>query len=241
VFAPRRITWWIGLLFAIGSACFLVPSVPAFPDAVGAAVANRTYFAGSIFFTCAAYLQFFEAINAGVETAPWVAEAAGDAPPPIVCFAIRVRSLGYWATLIQLVGTVAFNVSTFAAMRAWSSPVGYDDVVWRPDAIGSVCFLVAGYLAWAEVCHSYWRLTGRGLSWCIAVVNCAGSVAFGVAAVAAWRSPASGEAIGVSADDLGTLVGAVCFLVGGLLLWPETVAEPAARPVPATTQGARAA
>src|SRR5215213_4562921 len=28
----------------------------------------------------------------------------------------------------------------------------YDRLVWRPDALGSICFLVSGYLAYLEVC-----------------------------------------------------------------------------------------
>ena len=175
------------------------------------------------------------------ESAPWVAETAGDAPPPIVFFAVRVRSLGYWAALVQLVGTVAFNVSTFAATRTWQTAAGYDEAVWRPDAFGSVCFLLASYLAWAEVCHSYWQLGARGLSYWIAVVNVSGSIAFAVAAVAAWHSHATGRPLEAAADDLGTLVGAVCFLAGALLLWPEAVLEPVPRPVSRNDGGAATA
>jgi len=56
--APRRATWWIGVLFAVGSACFAVAPFPGFGELVGSAVDGLVFFVGSIFFTSAATLQF---------------------------------------------------------------------------------------------------------------------------------------------------------------------------------------
>ena len=46
-----------------------------------------------------------------------------------------------------------FNVSTGAAMQVDLAAQTADRYVWRPDAVGSICFLVASALAWFEVCH----------------------------------------------------------------------------------------
>ena len=65
--------------------------------------------------------------------------------------------------------------------------------VWRPDAIGSVCFLVASGLAWFEVCHGWLAWSPHSLSWWITALNLVGSIAFGVSAVAAYIVPSTGD------------------------------------------------
>ena len=42
---------------------------------------------------------------------------------------------------------------------------------WRPDAIGSVCFLVSSVLAWYEVCHGWSAWRPRDWSWWITLAN----------------------------------------------------------------------
>src|SRR5262245_14802325 len=62
--APGRASWWIGVLFAIGSTCFFVGPFPGFVELVGSRVDGIVFFVGSIFFTTAAALQFLESMNA---------------------------------------------------------------------------------------------------------------------------------------------------------------------------------
>jgi hypothetical protein len=57
------------------------------------------------------------------------------------------------------------------------------------------------------------------------LANLLGSIAFGVSAVASYVIPATGELRNAERANLGTLVGAVCFLVGALLLLPERTEE----------------
>ena len=91
--------------------------------------------------------------------------------------------IDWWATIVQLVGTLYFNVSTGFAFFAALDTAQSNRLIWRPDALGSICFLVASGLAWAEVAHGLFR-RARGLSGWIAFLNLMGSVAFGVSAVA---------------------------------------------------------
>ena len=123
---------------------------------------------------------------------------------------------------MQLVGTLFFNVSTFHAMQGGFDATAANQLVWRPDVFGSICFLVASGLAWVEVGHRWlsWR-TRVVLSWWIAFLNLGGSVAFGVSAFAAKVVSSSGELRNVELVNLGTFVGAVGFLVGAFLLLPE--------------------
>ena len=134
-----------------------------------------------------------------------------------------------WAgrpTAVQLAGTFWFNISTFMAMRTDLTTSLMDKRVWRPDALGSIAFLVASGLAWYEVCHGWWAWKPHSLGWWITVANLVGSVAFGVSAVAAYVVPATGSVANAAVADLGTFVGALCFLTGAILLMPERVAGP---------------
>ena len=56
------------------------------------------------------------------------------------------------------------------------------------------------------------------------MLNLVGSIAFGVSAVASYVT-SSGQLLSLALTNLGTFVGAVCFLVGAILLLPERTLE----------------
>ena len=210
--APQDRDWWIGVLFAVGSFLFGLGTVPAYVDAVGDRPDAITYFIGSLFFTSAGFLQYREAVDA----AP---RQPGTARRKV--FVFLPRQIDWLATAIQSIGTLEFNVSTFAAIFAAVGTAQARHHVWRPDALGSACFLVASALAWIEVCHGWAAWHPRSWSWWITLLNLLGSVAFGVSAVAGYVSPATGQLRDAERSNLGTFVGALCFLAGALLLLPE--------------------
>lgn len=194
--APRGRSWWIGVLFAVGSLCFLVAPFPQFVHAVGSTVDGVVFFVGSLFFTSAATLQLVDSIEEGS------------------------NRLDLWSSLTQLLGTLLFNVNTFRALNAQIGDTSYDRLVWRPDAFGSALFLASGALAYVAVCGRLLRLPPRTRPGAIAAVNLLGCIAFGVAAVGAYLVPATGQVVSDTAANVGTSFGALCFLVGALLLLP---------------------
>ncbi len=198
----RGLTWWIGLLFAIGSSCFVLGPIPAYSTAVGGRATAMTFFVGSLFFTTAAYLSYAQVVREGGHR--WF----GWAP----------RHMGFWATGIQLLGTLFFNISTYAALLDVPNSQ-YDDIVWQPDARGSVCFLVASAIAYAEAGHRWWSWRPGERDWHITALNMWGSIFFGVSAIGAYMS--AGELVSVALANGGTVLGAVCFLVASLLMMPE--------------------
>lgn len=207
--APNSVGWWIGVLFAVGSLAFALGALPAYAVAAGTGYDNLTYFVGSIFFTSAAFLQYCQVVATPRRRR---ADRFGVYQPD---------RIDWWATAIQLLGTLFFNLSTGRALSTGlAGPATINHTIWRPDALGSVCFLVSSFLAWAEVCHRAWAWQPRGISWWIGLLNLAGSVAFGVSAVASKVQP-DGDLRSVALTNLGTFVGALCFLAGGLLLLPE--------------------
>ncbi len=213
--APRAIGWWIGVLFAIGATCFMVGPFPGFVDAVGPHADAVVFFVGSIFFTSAAFLQFLQTVNAP--------RTPGGSTAPIRWrfWAWEPGRIDWEASIVQLVGTVFFNVTTLAALDAALTTTQTQRLVWVPDAAGSVCFLVASWLAWSEVAHGAWSWEPRRLSWWIAGLNMIGSIAFGISAVASYIVPTTGEPRNIELVNLGTAIGGACFLVGAVLLLPE--------------------
>jgi hypothetical protein len=217
--APRALGWWIGVLFAVGAALFTVGSVPAYFDAVGYTADAITFFVGSVFFTTAAFLQYLQTVNAPR------ALGAAAAPQRFRFWSWEPDRIDWTASTVQLVGTVFFNVTTLAAIDTALNATQAKRLVWVPDTAGSVCFLVASWLAWSEVSHGTWSWNPRNLSWSISGLNLLGSVAFGAAAIASYVVPTTGEVRNIELVNLGTAIGGVCFFVGALLLLPERTRE----------------
>ena len=111
----------------------------------------------------------------------------------------------------------------------FSALIGGSDV-WRPDALGSACFLVSSIMAMRAtvVRDRLWDPTSR--TWKTAWLNLVGSVAFGVSAIASYTVPESGEVVNAALVNLGTFVGALCFLGGALLMTPDPARTPAPQP-----------
>jgi hypothetical protein len=131
------------------------------------------------------------------------------------------KRIDWVASLVQLGGTVFFNVSCFAAMRHGLDVKQENLRVWTPDALGSVCFLIASEAAFAQVCGRWICLRRGSVEWRIAALNMLGSIAFGVAAVASLIEPSTTEPVSAAVANAGTALGALCFLAGALMLIPE--------------------
>jgi hypothetical protein len=213
--APRRASWWIAVLFATGSACFAVGPFPGFVGLVGAAADAAVFFAGSLFFTAAAALQYLETVNA--DGGP----ARQGARRRLRVLAFEPRRIDWWATAVQLAGTLLFNISTYDALRTGLSSAAENRLIWTPDVFGCACFLIASALAWVEVCGGAWARPRRQPEWWIAALNLAGSVAFAIAGVASYIVPDTGDVLDLAAANFATVIGGLCFLAGALLLLVE--------------------
>ncbi len=216
--APRRASWWIGVLFAIGSLCFFLGPFPGFVQLVGSAADGTVFFVGSVFFTSAALIQYLEAANAD-------RDLAGGRAARMRLFTYEPHRIDWWATLIQLVGTVFFNISTFHAMQQSFDTSQVDRLVWAPEAVGSICFLISGLLAYLEVRDGGFFSAKRTLEWKISTVNFAGCILFGISAIAGYIVPKTGDELNLAAANVTTSLGALCFLIGSLLLLSEAVAD----------------
>ena len=209
---------WTAWLFIIGSSLFALGAVPSYAEALGLRLCAVTFFVGSLFFTSAAFLQYREAVDA----LPTVGATRRHS-----FWVWAPRNLAWLACAIQLAGTLWFNWSTGNAVRENLSAALTDQRVWRPDALGSIAFLVSSWVALREAGLGAIAGRPRPRTWKIGVINVAGSVAFGVSAVAAFVIPSSGDVLNAELSNLGTLVGALCFLAGAILmLSPESTDAP---------------
>lgn len=215
---PRRRSWWMAVLFAVGSLCFVLGAVASQWGSSSRPAIGVIFFVGSIFFTAAGYLQYAEA--AGVDHRFDPARPRHRWRPA----SWEPRRIDWRAALVQLIGTLLFNISTFAAMNHNLTTHQVNARVWAPDVFGSAAFLISSTLAFAEVCHRWLCWRSRSLSWWIVAVNLLGSIAFGVSAIASLSEPSTGEAVSARLANAGTSVGGLCFLAGALLLMPEAAA-----------------
>jgi hypothetical protein len=165
--------------FAVGSTCFLVGPFPGYAQLVGGTADAWTFFIGSIFFTFGGALQ------------------------TSLAFPERHRDhAAWWTAVVQSAGTLCFNVSTFLAVHTALSNPAYDRLVWRPDAFGSVFFLVSGAIAYRAAKDRWWQ----------PAINLLGCVFFGISAVAGFIVPSSGSVLDLAAANWNTSLGAACFL-----------------------------
>jgi hypothetical protein len=184
-------------LFAIGSSLFAIATMPGLSAIAGAGLVNLLCFIGSWFFTTAGWMQL-------VLSGP----------------ALRI---GWLSAATQFAGTILFNISTGASL--WAHAVRPERrLVWAPDATGSLAFLVSGALGIVAVTAVVGIVELKSRDWQAEWINLIGCVAFGVSALGAFVTE-SGVTEDALLANLGTFIGALCFLAAALLVLPR---EPSA-------------
>lgn len=223
--APRRISWWVAVLFVVGSVLFAVGALASlFPEVLGGVlVADWSYFVGALLYTIGVYLQILEAIN----FRDYIGAASSDGQEKgFEWFAWQPRRLSFMAPFVLLIGALLFNVETTLALAEGLGLIEVAAllVTWA-SITGSALFVVATYLQLIETCHGYWCRRPREISWWLVVLYVLGSIGFLVGSaygieVLGLASPA--EALIVK---LSLLVGSVLFLIGSYLMLPEMFSE----------------
>jgi divalent metal cation (Fe/Co/Zn/Cd) transporter len=108
-----------------------------------------------------------------------------------------------------------------------------NQVIWRPDAVGSILFLVSSAIALMPDVRRHRHGHARDRSWAISSLNMLGSIFFGISAVGAYVVPSTSELLNSAWSNGGTFLGAICFLIGSLLLLPRKAEVTAASAEPA--------
>jgi hypothetical protein len=189
---PARTERWMAYAFAVGATCFLVGPLRPYAALVGGPADALTFFVGSLFFTAGGALQTL--LAAPGRRAPGAGRAA------------------WWTAVTQSAGTVFFNVSTFRALSTAIDDTDYTRLVWRPDALGSTCFMVSAVIGYRASSRRGLRPVRAGAGWWQPAVNLLGCVLFAVSAVAGYVVPSSGTMLDLAAANWTTSLGAACFL-----------------------------
>lgn len=185
--------------FMVGSTLFALGSIPAYANAVGLVWGSATFAMGSVFFTVAALIQLL---------------LSGRRPPRRG--SSRADWFDWWAAAIQFAGTLLFNVSTFAVFFDSLAEPMDPSRGWRPDAWGSIAFLLSSALAMVAAAnrHELWDALAR--TWHGTWLNLIGSIAFAFSAVGAYVVPGAADILNSEWVNIGTFVGAVCFFTAAL-------------------------
>ena len=192
-------------LFVIGSSLFAIGTVPGFAMRCYADATNLLCFMGSWFFTSAALIQLL--LSKPSMSRSWAVPAT------------RADCL---SAAIQLFGTLNFNLSTGATLWAQRVPTRRH-FVWWPDAAGSAAFLLSGALGVVAAILTVGLVGVKSRLWLAAWSSMIGSIAFGASAIGAFITK-TGTTEDPQLAQLGTFVGALCFLTAALLRLPKRFA-----------------
>jgi hypothetical protein len=177
--------------FVIGGLLFAVGAALAQGDIGGPRLVAGVYLVGGVFF------------STGGATGVWASRGA--------------RPLVQLSASVLFAGTLVFGINLLDSFLGDLSPAQADRLVWSPDMVGCALFLVSGHFAMVAISGTWlpcWR--PHRLDWWIVAVNQLGSILFMVSAVASFVR-AEGDLISIDIANWGTLTGALCFAVAGVL------------------------
>ncbi len=229
-----------GISFFLGGALFALGALLSQLSAAGATTVNWTFLIGGVFFSTGAYAALVQEINAprGIGADGALSEDRWR------WWAYEPRRAGWVSAFVLFCGTLAFGVSLINVFLSDLTRQQVDRLIWAPEMVGCILFLVSGHIAIIEVCHGRFRLSPRPLGWWIVTVNQLGSWLFLLSGLAAFVRPATGTVVSVAAINWGTALGAACFSVAGVIQLferPDTGTAPkTAAPAPGASGAAAA-
>jgi hypothetical protein len=221
----RRINWVAAGAFTVGGSLFALGAAVAQLGSGDATTAASIYFAGGLFFNTGAYASLLGAVNAPRSVGVGGALAAERWR----WWSYEPERIDWLSTFVLFVGTLAFAISLIDSFLRGLTTHEVNRLIWAPEVIGCVLFLTSGHLAIVETCHRFRPcLRRRDLGWSIVAINQVGSILFMISALAAFIRPETSSEVNVDIANWGTLIGALCFAVGGMMQAFERPATEAA-------------
>jgi hypothetical protein len=208
-----RINLVAAVSFAIGGSLFALGALFAQVGVGAARNIDLIYLVGGVFFSLGGYASTLQAANAPTE----IDQAGSLTSKRWRWWESRPHNLGWLSAAVLFLGTLLFAVSLVAAFAENLTVRQSNTWIWIPDMAGCVCFLVSGHLALLEICHGRIGVRTQEIGWWIVAVNQVGSVLFFLAGLAAYTRPATSTAVDLRLANWGTFLGAVCFVIGGVV------------------------
>jgi len=236
----RRCNDLSGVSFFLGGALFTLGALLAQYDGAPLPTIDWTFLIGGFWFSTGAYVALVQELNSP--------RKIGDDGTLLArtwrWWAYEPHRPGWVAAFVLFCGTLAFAISLINAFLSGLSARQVDRLIWAPEMVGCILFLLSGHIAILEVCHGRFRLMTSSLGWWIVVVNQIGSWLFLLSGLAAFVRPVTGEVISVGLINWCTALGAACFSAAGLAqlferpaVAPPTIRGPGAGNTPQAIPG----
>ena len=203
--------------FTVGGGLFALSAALTQLGVTGPTASASIYFAGGLFFNTGGYTSLLQTINAPRRST----DGASLLARPWRWWRYAPRRIDWLSAFVLFAGTLVFGINLLNSFLQGLTAHQANRLIWTPDIIGCVLFLISGHLAIAEVCHGRPCWCTRSLAWWIVYVNQVGSLLFMVSALAAFTRPETGSLINADIANWGTFAGALCFSLGGLLQFRE--------------------
>ncbi len=210
--APRDGGWWVAFPFSVGSVLFILGAVMPALEFIPDSVTTVTFFLGSSLYLLGATAQV---VGEFIRSRRARRLAGGDRADTAPDTGLHRTAVALSGGVVQGVGAVLFQTNLTAAFAQDLTIAQQEVLLWAPDLVGSVLFLVSSSI--------FFRLNrpiqGReeeGQDRTLALLNMVGSSFFILSALGAYVSPISGSEIYPFVANLGTLIGAGFFLVSSI-------------------------
>ena len=208
--------WWVNAVaataFVVGGSLFAIGAALAQGNVGGPLLPAGVFLAGGVFFCTGGYSSVLQATN-GPRQMPDGSFVAGKWR----WWSAQPERLEWLSAVVLFAGTLVFAINLVDSFISELTPVQQDRLIWSPDMIGCALFLVSGHLAMVQISGSRlpcWRPRERG--WRIVAVNQFGSALFMVSAVASFVHR-DGDLVAAGIANWGTLTGALCFAIAGVM------------------------
>jgi hypothetical protein len=208
----RRCNDLSGVSFFLGGALFTLGALLAQYDGAPLPTIDWLFLIGGFWFSTGAYVALVQELNSPRK----IGEDGALVARPWRWWAYEPHRPGWLAAFILFCGTLAFAISLVDAFLSGLRAGQVDRLVWAPEMVGCILFLLSGHIGILEVCHGRFRLMTSSLGWWIVIVNQIGSWLFMLSGLAAFVRPVTGEVISVGLINWGTALGAACFSAAGM-------------------------
>ncbi|MFD3479107.1 hypothetical protein [Streptomyces sp. NPDC058695] len=210
----RRLNAIAATAFVIGGAFFAAGAAFAQFGSGDATESASIYFVGGLFFNTGGYVSLLQVSNAPRHVGGGEGRLV---TPHWRWWSYEPMRVDWLSTFVLFAGTLVFAVDLLDSFLQGLNVQQVNRLIWAPDVIGCSLFLVSGHLGLVEICHGRPRIRPDSLGWWIVAVNQLGSALFMVSALAAYTRPATESLVNADIANWGTLTGALCFSLAGLL------------------------
>lgn len=168
----RRLNGIAAGSFTFGGTLFALGAALAQFSAMSATGTATIYFVGGVFFTLGGYASLVQAINAPRRESA----AASLTTHRFRWWSYEPGRIDWLSTFVLFAGTLVFGINLLDSFLQGLTVQQMNRLVWAPDLVGCLLFLISGQLAVVEVCHggcaSNGAVSGGGSSRSISSVRC---------------------------------------------------------------------